>query len=77
MPVVLGFVCTAFFIWIAENIATFLGAWKYPDQLVAWTFVHVPKIGSWSLLVIISFILIAELKRIKQTRLQSLEKEEL
>ncbi|NCO05060.1 MAG: DUF817 domain-containing protein [Candidatus Magasanikbacteria bacterium] len=65
MPVVVSFVLIAFFIWIAENISTFFGAWKYPDQLVTWTTVSIHKIGSWSLLVIISFILIAQLKHLK------------
>jgi uncharacterized membrane protein YoaT (DUF817 family) len=65
MPLIVGFVLTAFFIWIAENAGTFLGAWKYPDQLTTWTTVSLHKIESWSLLVIISFILIAELKRLK------------
>ena len=68
MPLSIGFVLTAFFIWIAENISTFLGAWKYPDQLITWTAVHMHKIGSWSLLVIISFILVAELKRLKEKK---------
>ena len=66
MPVVVSFVLIAFFIWIAENISTFLGAWKYPDQLVTWTNVSFHKIGSWSLLVIISFMLIAILKHVKK-----------
>lgn len=68
MPLIVGFVLTAFFIWLAENIGTVLGAWKYPDQLITWTAVSSHKIGAWSLLVIISFILIAELKRIKGHR---------
>ena len=63
IPIVTSFVLIAFFIWIAENAGTFLGAWQYPDQLATWTTVSAHKIGSWSLLVIISFILIAELKR--------------
>jgi uncharacterized membrane protein YoaT (DUF817 family) len=66
MPLVLGFFLIAFFIWIAENIATFLGAWKYPDQLFTWTTVSLHKIGSWSLLVIISFMIIAYLKHVKR-----------
>lgn len=66
MPLTVSFVLIAFFIWIAENISTFLGAWKYPDQLVSWTAVSVHKIGSWSLLVIISFILVYQLKHIKE-----------
>lgn len=70
MPLVASFVFIAFFIWIAENIGSYLGAWKYPDQLVTWTSVSLRKIESWSLLIIISFILIAELKRVKEGRQQ-------
>ena len=66
MPLVIGFVLTAFFIWLAENMGTFLGAWKYPDQLVTWTSVSLRKIEAWSLLVIISFVLVAGLKHVKQ-----------
>lgn len=57
-----AFFLIAFFIWIAENISTYFGAWKYPDQIHAWTLVSVGKISSWSLLVIISFIIVAYLK---------------
>ncbi|HEX2792338.1 MAG TPA: DUF817 domain-containing protein [Candidatus Paceibacterota bacterium] len=57
-----GFALIAFFIWIAENISTYFGAWKYPDQIHAWTLVGFGKIGSWFLLVIISFIIVAYLK---------------
>ncbi len=69
LPLVVSFVLIAFFIWIAENISTYLGAWKYPDQLTTWTLVSFHKISSWSLLVIISFILIANLKHVKEKRL--------
>jgi len=57
-----AFVLIAFFIWIAENISTYYGAWKYPDQIHTWTLVGFGKIGSWFLLVIISFIIVAYLK---------------
>ncbi len=66
MPLSVGFILTAFFIWIAENISTFFGAWKYPDQIHAWTVVSTQKITSWFLLVIISFILVAYLKHYKK-----------
>ncbi|HXK37467.1 MAG TPA: DUF817 domain-containing protein [Candidatus Paceibacterota bacterium] len=46
-------------IWIAENIATYLGAWQYPHQSLGWHIVHPQKIISWALLVIISFIIVA------------------
>ncbi|NOV02100.1 DUF817 domain-containing protein [Paenibacillus planticolens] len=65
MPLVVSFLCTGFFIWIAENIATYFGAWRYPNQDHAWHFVHPTKIVAWFLLVIVSFVIVAELKRIK------------
>ncbi|HEY1036999.1 MAG TPA: DUF817 domain-containing protein [Candidatus Paceibacterota bacterium] len=60
-----SFLLIAFFIWVAENISTYLGAWKYPDQIHEWTVVSFHKITSWFLLVIISFILVAYLKHFK------------
>ncbi len=62
LPMNLAFVLIALFIWIAENISTYFGAWKYPDQFHVWTLVGFGKITSWSLLVIISFIIVAYLK---------------
>ncbi|MFY1696303.1 MULTISPECIES: DUF817 domain-containing protein [unclassified Solwaraspora] len=62
MPLALAFVLTGFFLWVAENVATFLGAWTYPDQEHVWTFVHASKFGSWSLLVTLSFVLVATVK---------------
>ncbi|MEY4747050.1 MAG: hypothetical protein RLZZ416_99 [Candidatus Parcubacteria bacterium] len=66
MPLALGFCLTAFFIWIAENISTFYGAWQYPSQIHAWTAVSTNKITSWFLLVIISFIIVSYLKHYKK-----------
>jgi uncharacterized membrane protein YoaT (DUF817 family) len=66
MPLALGFCLTAFFIWIAENISTFYGAWKYPSQIHAWEVVSTNKITSWFLLVIICFIIVAWLKHYKE-----------
>ena len=65
MPLLLAFVLIGFFIWLAENISTFFGIWKYPNQLGAWSTVHLGKWSSWSLLVIMSFTLVANLKHIK------------
>lgn len=65
MPVILSFFLIGFFIWVAENISTFLGAWRYPDQTHAWKLVHIGKISSWFLLVIISVVLVVNLKHIK------------
>lgn len=65
MPIVLSFLCICFFVWIAENIAMFLGAWQYGHQQGSWELVKLGIVGSWFLLVIVSFILVAELKRVK------------
>ncbi|AZS15952.1 DUF817 domain-containing protein [Paenibacillus lutimineralis] len=65
MPLMLSFVLIGFFIWIAENISTFLGAWRYPDQEYKWQLVHIGKISSWFLLVVISIIIVAQLKHVK------------
>jgi uncharacterized membrane protein YoaT (DUF817 family) len=65
MPLVLSFILIGFFIWLAENISTFYGVWKYPNQLGAWSAVHIGKWSSWSLLVIMTFTIVAHLKHIK------------
>lgn len=75
MPLPLGFFLIGFFIWIAENIATFLGAWYYPNQRTGWELVHLSKISSWFLLVIVSFIIVAELKHVKTKRKAPLRKD--
>ena len=67
MPLVLAFILIGFFIWLAENISTFFSIWQYPDQLGAWSVVHVAKWSSWSLLVIMTFTIVANLKHIKET----------
>jgi uncharacterized membrane protein YoaT (DUF817 family) len=65
MPISVAFVLTGFFIWVAENIATFLGAWQYPNQAHNWNLVHPGKVNAWLLLFIVSFLIVAQLKRIK------------
>ena len=66
MPLLVSFVLIGFFIWLAENISTFFSIWQYPEQLGAWSVVHVGKWSSWSLLVIMTFTIVAHLKHIKQ-----------
>jgi uncharacterized membrane protein YoaT (DUF817 family) len=68
MPVLLSFMLIGFFIWLAENIATRLGAWKYAYQHHSWAMVDCQKISSWFFLVIVSFIIVAELKMLKGDR---------
>lgn len=62
MPLALSFVLIGFFLWVAENAATLLGAWQYPDQADIWRLVHASKWGSWALLVSLSFVLVAAVK---------------
>jgi uncharacterized membrane protein YoaT (DUF817 family) len=66
MPLLLSFVLIGFFIWLAENISTFAGVWSYPNQLGAWSTVHVGKWSSWSMLVVMTFTIVANLKHIKR-----------
>jgi uncharacterized membrane protein YoaT (DUF817 family) len=62
MPLALSFVLIGFFLWAAENGATLLRAWQYPSQESVWTLVHAAKLGSWSLLVVVSIVLVATVK---------------
>ena len=62
MPLALSFVLIGFFLWAAENAATLLRAWQYPSQESVWTLVHAAKLGSWSLLVVVSIVLVAAVK---------------
>jgi uncharacterized membrane protein YoaT (DUF817 family) len=63
MPLLLGLFLVALFIWLAENIGTFSGAWRYPDQLAGWAMVRLGKLGSWFLLLMISYTLVAFVNR--------------
>ncbi len=71
MPVILSFLLIGFFIWLAENVATGLGAWKYAYQHKTWAIVDCQKISSWAFLVIVSFIIITELKNLKTQIVQT------
>jgi uncharacterized membrane protein YoaT (DUF817 family) len=58
MPLLLGFTLIALFIWLGENIGTFTRTWLYPSQLQRWHVVGITKLGSWLLLMVISFIMV-------------------
>lgn len=62
MPLAVSFGLIGFFLWLAENAATLLRAWQYPSQESVWTLVHASKLGSWSLLVVVSIVLVAAVK---------------
>ena len=63
MPLLLGFGLVAMFIWFAENLGTFTKAWYYPAQRHVWHAVPPSKIGSWLLLMIISYVMVSALYR--------------
>ena len=63
MPLLVGFLLVALFIWLAENIGTWSRAWLYPGQGEAWTPVSIQKLGAWYLLMIISFVLVTLVNR--------------
>jgi len=65
MPLWLAFVLIGFFLWIAENAGTFLGVWRYPDQLAEWTVVALGKWLSWTMLALLAFTLVTRLSHVK------------
>lgn len=63
MHILLGFLLVALFIWFAENIGTLSQAWHYPNQRHGWEMVPLTKLVAWYLLMIISFVLVALVRR--------------
>lgn len=56
MPLPLAALLTSFFLWIAENIGTNTGTWVYAGQGGEFTWVSFSKLGSWYLLLYVSFV---------------------
>ena len=63
MPMLLGFFLVALFIWFAENVGTFTATWVYPNQAEHWRMVSPAKLGSWYLLMMLSFVLVTVVHR--------------
>jgi len=63
MPLLLGLLLVALFIWIAENLGTLTHTWLYPHQAHGWSAVKPAKLGSWFLLLIVSYALVAAVNR--------------
>ena len=63
MPLFIGLSLVALFIWFAENLGTYARAWTYPSQDTGWHMVSMAKLGSWYLLMLISFVLVASVHR--------------
>lgn len=55
LVIAIAVACT---IWLAENIATYFDIWRYPHQMNLWRPVHMEKITSWFLLMLVSFTLV-------------------
>jgi uncharacterized membrane protein YoaT (DUF817 family) len=65
MPFLLAGALTAFFVWVAENIGTFTRTWVYTDQVQAWRIVSLHKMGAWALLLLVSFVIVTLIVKIK------------
>jgi uncharacterized membrane protein YoaT (DUF817 family) len=62
MPLPVAAFLSAFFLWLAENIGTMTGTWIYFGQ-TRWDLVNFGKLGSWYLLLYISFLLVTTIYR--------------
>ncbi|PPL14762.1 hypothetical protein UN63_14845 [Oceanisphaera arctica] len=65
MPLLLGWLLVALFIWLAENIATYTHVWVYPDQSNGWQMVPSTKLVAWYLLMLLSFVLVSLVSEIR------------
>jgi uncharacterized membrane protein YoaT (DUF817 family) len=61
MPLIAAGLLTALFLWVAENVGTATGTWLYPGNR-GWI-VSIQKLGSWYLLLNISFFLVTLVNR--------------
>jgi len=68
MPLLIGWTLVALFIWFAENIATYANIWIYPNQHGTWQMVPIAKLSSWFLLMLLSFVLVSFINKIKLHR---------
>ena len=59
MPVIVGLVLVALFIWFAENLGTLAKAWIYPSQADGWRMVPISKLGAWYMLTLLSWVLVS------------------
>ena len=65
MPIILGWLLVALFIWFAENIATYANIWLYPNQANVWQMVPLEKLSSWYLLMLLSFVLVSLINNVQ------------
>jgi uncharacterized membrane protein YoaT (DUF817 family) len=63
MPLLVGFGLVSLFIWLAENTGTGTRVWLYPNQTAGWSPVPAAKLGSWFLLMIVSYVMVTLVSR--------------
>jgi uncharacterized membrane protein YoaT (DUF817 family) len=63
MPMLLSTFLVAFFVWVGENVGTNSGTWIYAGQKMGWHLVSWGKLGSWFLLMFVSFVLVSIIHR--------------
>ena len=57
MPLPAAAFLASFALWLAENVGTMTGTWAYSGQ-ATWEIVGFAKLGSWYLLLYVSFVLV-------------------
>lgn len=65
VPVLMLFLFVGLLVYAAENIGSLSGTWLYPNQHQGWQPVPIGKLGSWVLLMIVSFSLVRLVRRDK------------
>ena len=63
VPVLALFVFVGVLVYAAENLGSVSGTWLYPNQHREWQPVPIGKLGSWVLLMIVSFSLVRLVRR--------------
>ncbi|RYG86385.1 DUF817 family protein [bacterium] len=58
MPILVALTLIGFFVFLAENVCTALGAWVYPHQAAGWQPVEMGKIVSWILMSTVALLVI-------------------
>jgi uncharacterized membrane protein YoaT (DUF817 family) len=63
VPLLLVFPLLGGAVWLAENWGTAFGSWRYPRQDQGWTWVPEDKLLSWTVLVLVSVVIVWLLDR--------------
>ncbi|RYG93784.1 MAG: DUF817 family protein [Alphaproteobacteria bacterium] len=58
MPLSSSFLLIGSAVYLAENFATYFHAWAYPNQEAGWQPVHISKVISWTLLMVVSMTIV-------------------